>query len=290
MAAHAIGDVEALLQGSDIGDGAEDGATSFEDRILSLVLSALAGKNVEEEARLAERSIDEAKEVLEREEENINAMLGSMDGAEYVGPRAPNCPASSARCRQTSSSCQPSNSWRPNNLETARLLSCGGEWRRRVYSVRGAFRHRHPQHGLRARLRRFPAAHSPGHCDSASMTLTISTAIRSQEVSRSHEEWVEGFGAKPTSIEHDEVRRLLTVPPSSGCDRLWRTDSYGASPGRRSSARMRIIGARRASRRCSSGDERHRNPECLVWTRKIGQCSERRRGHIGVLAPLSGTA
>jgi superfamily II DNA or RNA helicase len=92
MASHAIGDIEALLQGSDIGEGDDDKAASFEDRILDLVLAALAGKDVEKETRLAERSIEEAKTELAREEATINAMLGSMDGAGYVGPRAPTLP------------------------------------------------------------------------------------------------------------------------------------------------------------------------------------------------------
>jgi superfamily II DNA or RNA helicase len=93
MAAHAIGDVEALLQGANVGDGDEDSGTSFEDRMLELVLATLAGKNVEKAAQLAENSIDEAKRELEREEANINTLLGSMDGAEYVGPRTPSLPA-----------------------------------------------------------------------------------------------------------------------------------------------------------------------------------------------------
>jgi superfamily II DNA or RNA helicase len=93
MAAHAIGDIESLLQGSDIGDGEEDSAGSFEDRILKLVLAALAGKNVEEETRLQIESIESAKAELERGEKAINELLGSMDGAEYVGPRAPNLPS-----------------------------------------------------------------------------------------------------------------------------------------------------------------------------------------------------
>lgn len=93
MAAHAIGDIEALLQGSDIGDGDEDEATTFEDRILALVLDALAGKDTETATRLAEESIENAKAELAREEAAINTMLGSMDGAEYIGPRAPNLPA-----------------------------------------------------------------------------------------------------------------------------------------------------------------------------------------------------
>jgi superfamily II DNA or RNA helicase len=92
MAAHAIGDIEALLQGSDIADDEEDRAAGFEERILKLVLDALAGRNVEEAVRLNKQSIDDAKRELEREETNINSMLGGMDGAEYVGPRAPALP------------------------------------------------------------------------------------------------------------------------------------------------------------------------------------------------------
>lgn len=92
MASHAIGDIESLLQGSDIGDEDGDGAIGFEDKILALVLSALQGKDPERELRLAEQSIAEAKATLEREEANINSMLGGMDGAEYVGPRAPKLP------------------------------------------------------------------------------------------------------------------------------------------------------------------------------------------------------
>jgi superfamily II DNA or RNA helicase len=93
MAAHAIGDLEALLQGSEIADDEEDSATSFEDRILRLVLDALAGKNVEEAVRLQTKSIEDAKRELEREEANINQILGGMDGSAYVGPRVPNLPA-----------------------------------------------------------------------------------------------------------------------------------------------------------------------------------------------------
>lgn len=94
MAAHAVGDIESLLQGSDAdNDGEGDGAESFQDRILTLVLAALAKRNVERDVALAEQSIEEAKRELEREEANINAMLGGMDDAGYVGPRAPVLPA-----------------------------------------------------------------------------------------------------------------------------------------------------------------------------------------------------
>jgi hypothetical protein len=91
MASHAIGDIEALLEASGIDDD-EDHGGSFDEKIRQLVLAALAGKDVEKATRQAEQSIVEAKAKLESEEENINAMLGSMDGAEYVGPRAPKLP------------------------------------------------------------------------------------------------------------------------------------------------------------------------------------------------------
>lgn len=92
MAAHAIGDIESLLHGSATGDDDDDGGSTFEDRILSLVLDALAGKDFEMATRLTEESIVAAQAELEREEKNINDMLGGMDGKEYVGPRAPVLP------------------------------------------------------------------------------------------------------------------------------------------------------------------------------------------------------
>jgi hypothetical protein len=92
MAAHAIGDVEALLQGSDIGDGGDDVVEGFEEKILKLVLATLAGKDVAKATLLAEKSIEDAKAELEREQANIDQMLGGTDGTEYVGPRAPTLP------------------------------------------------------------------------------------------------------------------------------------------------------------------------------------------------------
>lgn len=92
MAAHAIGDIEALLQASDIAEHDEDASKSFEDHILDLVLAALAGKNVEKDTQLKAQSIENAKVELARSEEAINTLLGGMEGAEYVGPRAPRLP------------------------------------------------------------------------------------------------------------------------------------------------------------------------------------------------------
>jgi superfamily II DNA or RNA helicase len=90
MASHAIGDVEALLEAAGMDEA--EGSRSFADRIRELVIAALVGKNVEEATLLAEKSITEAKVELEREEKNINAMFGGMDGAIDLGPRCPKLP------------------------------------------------------------------------------------------------------------------------------------------------------------------------------------------------------
>ncbi|MCB9773486.1 MAG: DEAD/DEAH box helicase [Nitrospiraceae bacterium] len=92
MASHAIGDIEALLEASGISGEDENGRTGFDEKIRQLVIAALAGKDVETATLLAEESIANAKNELEREEATINSMLGGMDGAEYVGPRAPILP------------------------------------------------------------------------------------------------------------------------------------------------------------------------------------------------------
>ena len=92
MASHAIGDIEALLEASGISGEDENGATGFDERIRQLVIAALAGKDVEAATRQAEQSIANAKSTMEREEESINAMLGGMESAEFVGPRAPTLP------------------------------------------------------------------------------------------------------------------------------------------------------------------------------------------------------
>jgi superfamily II DNA or RNA helicase len=91
MASHAIGDIESLLEASGVG-GDEDEA-SFEDMVRQLVVASLAGKDVAADLLQQEQSIEEAKIELERERKNIDSMLGDMQGAEHVGPRAPSLPA-----------------------------------------------------------------------------------------------------------------------------------------------------------------------------------------------------
>ncbi|HKW17051.1 MAG TPA: SNF2-related protein [Terriglobales bacterium] len=80
MAAHAIGDIEALLEAAGL-DDKNDEHLAFEELIRRLVIASLAGKNVEETTRLAEQSIAAAKVELENQEKNIDAMLGAMDEA-----------------------------------------------------------------------------------------------------------------------------------------------------------------------------------------------------------------
>jgi ERCC4-related helicase len=93
MAAHAIGEIEALLQASGLDDDDENGVSSFDEKIRLLVIAALAGKDVELETRQAEASIAKAKTELEQEQSTINALLGEPDGKEQVGPRAPTLPS-----------------------------------------------------------------------------------------------------------------------------------------------------------------------------------------------------
>lgn len=93
LAAQAIGDIEALLEASDLGDNGDERSVSFDEKIRQLVVASLRGRDVRESTRLAEQSILAAKMELEREEANINSMLGSMKN-DYVdrGPRSPEIP------------------------------------------------------------------------------------------------------------------------------------------------------------------------------------------------------
>lgn len=91
MASHAIGDIESLLEASGLGEG-EDSSEVFEQKVLKLVLASLQGKDIGEAAKRAERSIENAKIQLEKEEENINSMLGSMDESYDTGPQSPILP------------------------------------------------------------------------------------------------------------------------------------------------------------------------------------------------------
>ena len=135
------------------------GATGFDEKIRQLVIAALAGKDVEAATRQAEQSIADAKSELEREEASINAMLGGMDGAEYVGPRAPTLPGVV-------------RSMEPRDFTLAAFKSLGArvtpqppdlylarrKRRARIHPFRGKRRCRRKKHALRSRYCRLPAA------------------------------------------------------------------------------------------------------------------------------------
>lgn len=90
LASHAIGDIESLLEASGVGD--DDDSGGFDETIRRLVVAALAGSDTQAATRMAEQSIENAKAELERERENIDTLLGNMDGSADAGPRAPKLP------------------------------------------------------------------------------------------------------------------------------------------------------------------------------------------------------
>lgn len=90
MASHAIGDIDSLLQST---DGSEDEeGEKFEERLLDLVLAALAGKDKKKAAEKDVESFAEAIRILEEEKKNIGDLLGDSDDRGYVGPKAPTLP------------------------------------------------------------------------------------------------------------------------------------------------------------------------------------------------------
>ncbi len=91
MASHAIGDIEALLEASGLNENEDEHSIGFEEKIRQLVVSSLAGQNMNVSTQLAEQSIAEAKNILETEEKNINSLLGGMDNIDN-GPQCPRLP------------------------------------------------------------------------------------------------------------------------------------------------------------------------------------------------------
>jgi superfamily II DNA or RNA helicase len=90
MATHAIGDIESLLQSSDGGE--DDEGEKFEERLLDLVLKALADKDRKRAAELEVASIEDAIDTLDKEKETIEGLLGEGEDRGYVGPKAPILP------------------------------------------------------------------------------------------------------------------------------------------------------------------------------------------------------
>lgn len=94
LASQAIGDIEALMEASGIDEGGDNDSSGFEEKIRQLVVASLAGKDVEQATHKAADSITNAKKELEKEEKNINEMLGSMGDALDSSPKCPKLPQS----------------------------------------------------------------------------------------------------------------------------------------------------------------------------------------------------
>lgn len=90
MASHAIGDIESLLEATSL--NGEDDDKGIEEKIRELVMASIEGKDMNEATRLIAKSVDDAKLKLEKEEKNINDMLGGKDGSIDFGPETPKLP------------------------------------------------------------------------------------------------------------------------------------------------------------------------------------------------------
>jgi len=209
MASHAIGDIESLLEASGISGEDDNGATGFDEKIRQLVIAALAGKDVEAATRQAEQSIAEAKSELEREEANINAMLGGMDGAEYVGPRAPTLPGVVRSMEPRDFTLAAFNILgarvTPQSSDLYLVQENGGrEHIRFQENIAVGIRSTLYAPGTAAFLRLVGRVIATGICDVED--LDQNPAKESEELTR---QWVATFHGTPNAIEVEEVRRYF---------------------------------------------------------------------------------
>lgn len=73
---HTVGDIESVLEAT--GDRAGDGK-SFEKQIREMVIRSLQGQDTSKAAQLAEASIDNAKRLFEKQQDEIDKRLGGAD-------------------------------------------------------------------------------------------------------------------------------------------------------------------------------------------------------------------
>ena len=207
MASQAIGDIEALLEAA--GMDSEEGAGSFEEKIRELVLSSLAGQDVQESMRLAGESIEQAKEILESEEKNINEMLGGMDGAIDLGPKIPKLP--------------PTPRSMPSSIFAIKALEKIGAILEKkspnIYSVE-----------LEGRHQKIRFENSSENCENTTLcrpgspffdrlvTRISSLSLHSVEdmdndvtniIEKISNDWVNAFDGEPVSLKIEEVRRCF---------------------------------------------------------------------------------
>jgi len=206
MASHAIGDIESLLEASGISDDDDNG---FDEKIRQLVIAALAGKDVTRATRQEEQSILEAKQELEREQKNIDNMLGSMDGSGYVGPRAPTLPAIT-------------RSMEPKELTLAAFRILGAhinQYSPELFEVEENSGKEYVRFTENAPASPRSMWYAPGTpYFQRLVSRVIATGLHNvsdidsdpgktaQEIAES---WVSGFGAKPTKISIDDTIRCF---------------------------------------------------------------------------------
>jgi hypothetical protein len=89
LATDAIGDVDGLLEAAGMG---EEDAENFEEKIRKLVMSSLAGKDIEFATQLAEESINQAKVELEQAKETIDSALNGTNDLANSDPQCPKLP------------------------------------------------------------------------------------------------------------------------------------------------------------------------------------------------------
>lgn len=84
LIAHSVGDIEAVLGNdkSDVGD-------SFEKQIRELVVKSLEGQDTVAATRMAEQSIEQAKEIFEKQRDDIDQKLGDLSGRDHKETEIP---------------------------------------------------------------------------------------------------------------------------------------------------------------------------------------------------------
>lgn len=84
--ADSIGDLEGILEAT---GGASGTQRDFEATIRDLVVESLRGMDVAKATRLAEESIEEARDLFNREREEVDRTLGQLDYLHGAGPKVP---------------------------------------------------------------------------------------------------------------------------------------------------------------------------------------------------------
>jgi superfamily II DNA or RNA helicase len=83
----SVGDIEAILEGTSNDNDVD--SRKFEDSIRKLVLQSLSGQDVDAATALAEKSIQDAKELFESQRQELDQTLGDLTELHNSGPSMP---------------------------------------------------------------------------------------------------------------------------------------------------------------------------------------------------------